>query len=138
MRRLLLLLVASMPLIWACSSWADTDPLFFFYDPYQDPLSQRDEYGILHQMPRLNPTEFAPRHATRLTYYFGSGENLARDPAYVGALQIGLRNNGYYCGPIDGIFSPNVADAIARMQRNYALHVTGTLTVGVRRALHLP
>lgn len=127
-----------MSVMWICSSWADTDPLFFFYDPHQDPLSQRDEYGLLHQMPRLNPTEFAARHATRLTYYFESGENLVRDPAYVGALQIALRNNGYYCGPVDGVFSPGVADAVARMQRNYALHVTGTLTVGVRRALHLP
>jgi hypothetical protein len=89
-------------------------------------------------MPRLNPTDLAPRHSTRIAYYFQSGEQLVHDPAYVGALQIALRNNGYYCGPIDGIFSPQVSYAIARMQRNYALQVTGTLTVGVRRALHLP
>jgi peptidoglycan hydrolase-like protein with peptidoglycan-binding domain len=73
-----------------------------------------------------------------LGYYFESGEQLVHDPAYVGALQVALRNNGYYCGPIDGIFSPRVSDAIARMQKNNSLNVTGTLTVGVRRALHLP
>jgi hypothetical protein len=138
MRRFLLLLVASMPVVWVCSSWAQNDPLFFFYDPHRDPLAQTDEYGVLHQMPQPNQTDLAPRHAVRLAYYFESGDDLVRDPGYVGALQIALRNNGYYCGPIDGIFSPAVADAIAHMQKNYALHVTGTLTLGVRRGLHLP
>ena len=60
-------------------------------------------------MPALNPTDSAPRHSTRFAYYFESGEQLARDPAYVGALQRDLYRNGYYCGPIDGIFSPQVA-----------------------------
>jgi len=59
-------------------------------------------------------------------------------PSYVGALQRGLRRLGYYCGPIDGIFSAEVSNAIAHMQKNYSMRVTGTLTDGVRRALHLP
>ena len=138
MRRFLLLLVASTPLVLLCSSWAQSDPLFFFYDPHRDPLAQTDEYGVLHQMPQPNQTDLAPRYSLRLTYYFKSEEELVRDPAYVGALQVALRNNGYYCGPIDGIFSPAVADAISRMQKNHALHETGTITEGVRRGLHLP
>ncbi|MGH8092909.1 MAG: peptidoglycan-binding domain-containing protein [Chthoniobacterales bacterium] len=109
-----------------------------FYDPGKDPLAPRDEYGLLHQGPRLNPTDFAPRHAFRFDYYFKSSDDLTRDPAYVGALQTILRNHGYYCGPIDGVFSIRVSEAIARMQKNDALHVTGTLTVSVRRTLHLP
>jgi peptidoglycan hydrolase-like protein with peptidoglycan-binding domain len=129
-----LLLVALMPLLLVSSCLAQSDPLFLFHDP----LVQTDEYGVLHQMPRLDQPDFAPRRATRLGYYFESGDNLARDPAYVGALQVALRNNGYYCGPIDGIFSPAVTDAVSRLQKNYALRVSGTLTVGVRRALHLP
>jgi len=71
-------------------------------------------------------------------YYFQSGTSLISDPAYVGALQRDLRRLGYYCGEIDGNFSQDLSGAIARMQKNYSMTVTGTLTVSVRRALHLP
>ena len=71
-------------------------------------------------------------------YYFKSGRELLADPAYVAALQTVLRNRGYYCGPIDGIISESVTEAIARLQKNYAQRVTGWLTVPVRRALNLP
>ena len=54
-------------------------------------------------------------------YYFQSGTSLISDPAYVGALQRDLRRLGYYCGEIDGVFSPGVSDAIARMQKNYSM-----------------
>jgi hypothetical protein len=139
MKRVLLLLVSLGGLVLpVCSCLAESEPLFFFYDPYQDSLARRDEYGLYHQSPQLYPTDFAPRHSVRLAYYFESGERLAHDPAYVGALQFALYKNGYYCGPIDGVFSDRVADAIARLQKNSWLHVTGTITVGVRRVLHLP
>ena len=65
-------------------------------------------------------------------------QQLTTQPAYVGSLQVALRRLGYYCGPIDGIFSAEVEDAIARLQKNYSMRVTGTLTSPVRRALHLP
>ena len=58
--------------------------------------------------------------------------------AYVGALQVALQRNGYYCGPIDGVYGPDVSDAIAKLQKNHSMRVTGTLTDPVRRALHLP
>ena len=29
-------------------------------------------------------------------------------------MQTALKRLGYYCGPIDGVFTPEVADAIAR------------------------
>ena len=103
-----------------------------------DPLAQRDEWGILHQTPNLNQTDFFPRQSWRIYYNFKSGRELLTDAAYVGALQVALRNRGYYCGPIDGIMSEEVSDAIARLQKNYAQSVTGTLTVPVRRALRLP
>jgi peptidoglycan hydrolase-like protein with peptidoglycan-binding domain len=51
---------------------------------------------------------------------------------------LALRALGLYCGPIDGVFSAEVEDAIAHMQKNYSMRVTGTLTVPVRRALYLP
>ena len=102
-----------------------------------DSLAQRDEYGLVHQGPHVDATDFAPRH-WRLCYYFKASEQLILDPAYVGSMQTALRRLGYYCGPVDGVFTPEVADAIARLQKNYSMRVTGTLNDPVRRALHMP
>jgi hypothetical protein len=103
-----------------------------------DPLAQRDEYGLLHQGRHVNATDFAPRYHCRFLYYFKAPEQLIVQPGYVGSMQTALRRLGYYCGPVDGVFTPEVADAIARLQKNYSMRVTGTLTDPVRRALHLP
>ena len=113
---------------------ASDDPFFHSTDP----LAQLDEWGLLHQMPAPNSTDFAPRYCWRPLYYLESGRELIGQPAYVGALQRDLRRLGYYCGPIDGVFSWEVSDAIARLQKNYSMRVTGTLSIPVRRALHLP
>jgi len=108
-----------------------------FFRP-TDSLAQRDEYGLVHQGPNVNATDFAPRYHWRWVYYFKAREQLILDPAYVGSMQTALRRLGYYCGPVDGVFTPVVADAIARLQKNYSMQVTGTLTEPVRRALHMP
>jgi putative peptidoglycan binding protein len=92
-----------------------------------DPLAQRDEWGTTHQTPHVNSTDFAPRY-----------HQLILDPAYVGSMQTALRRLGYYCGPIDGVFTPEVSHAIARLQKNYSMRVTGVLDNPVRRALHMP
>ncbi|MEN3370910.1 MAG: putative peptidoglycan binding domain [Verrucomicrobiota bacterium] len=113
---------------------ASDTPLFHSTDP----LAPQDEWGILHQSPSLYPTDFAHRSGSRWYFYFKSRHELLADPAYVGALQVVLRNRGYYCGPIDGVMSSEVSDAIARVQKNYAQRVNGRLTVPVRRALNLP
>src|SRR5436309_12781465 len=112
----------------------------FFNDnfPAGDPLAQRDEWALLHQGKAVNATDFAPRYKWRWVYYFKAPEQLILQPAYVGSMQTALRRLGYYCGPIDGVFTPEVADAIARLQKNYSLRVTGTLTDPVRRALPMP
>jgi hypothetical protein len=103
-----------------------------------DPLAQRDEWGLVHQGKVVNATDFAPRYRWRFCYYFKAPEQLIVQPAYVGSMQTALHRLGYYCGPIDGIFTPEVGDAIAHLQKNYSMRVTGTLTDPVRRALHLP
>lgn len=103
-----------------------------------DPLAQRDEYGLLHQGKRVYDTDFAPRYKWRWIYYFKANEQLILQPAYVGSMQAALRRLGYYCGPINGVFTAEVSDAIARLQKNYSMQVTGTLTDPVRRALHMP
>jgi len=114
----------------------------FFDRPFfhaTDSLAPRDDWGLLHQSrTTLYETDFARRHGWRPLYYLESGRELIAQPAYVGALQRDLARLGYYCGPIDGVFSLDVSDAIARLQKNYSQRVTGTLTVPVRRVLHLP
>jgi hypothetical protein len=103
-----------------------------------DSLAPRDDNDLLHQMPTVRATDFDRRYTRRWVYYFKGNEELMAQPAYVGALQRDLRRLGYYCGPIDGVFSNDVGDAIARLQKSYSMRVTGTLTDPVRRALHLP
>lgn len=103
-----------------------------------DPLAQRSEWGTMHQTPHVNATDFAPRYSWRWQYYFKGGHQLVLDPAYVGSMQTALRRLGYYCGPVDGVFTAEVSYAIARLQKNYSMRVTGTLTVPVRRALNMP
>ena len=129
---LLAILVCACPMIAA----AQTEDIFIFHS--NDSLAARDEYGLVHQGPVVYPTDIAPRYHWRPLYWLESGHDLMNQPAYVGALQRDLRRLGYYCGEIDGFFSPELSDAIARMQKNYSMRVTGTITIPVRRALHLP
>src|SRR5437870_11301547 len=120
---------------------ADLNDIFFDRPFFHatDSLAPRDDWGLLHQSrTTLYETDFARRHGWRPLYYLESGRELIAQPAYVGALQRDLARLGYYCGPIDGVFSLDVSDAIARLQKNYSQRVTDTLTVPVRRVLHLP
>jgi hypothetical protein len=120
---------------------ADVNDIFFdrpFFH-HTDTLAPRDDWGLLHQSrTTLYETDFAPRYGWRPLYYLESGRELIAKPAYVGALQRDLARLGYYCGPIDGVFSDEVSEAIASLQKNYSQRVTGTLTIPVRRVLHLP
>jgi hypothetical protein len=103
-----------------------------------DPLAQRDEYGLLHQSKPIYPSDLAPRYYVRPLYYLEGHNDLVRKPAYIGAVQAALQRLGYYCGPIDGIYTDEVSTAIAHLQKNSSMRVTGTLTMAVRRALHMP
>ena len=120
---------------------ADLNDIFFdrpFFH-HTDTLAPRDDWGLLHQSrTTLYETDFAFRYSPRAAYYGMSGRQLITQPAYVGALQRDLSRLGYYCGPIDGVFSDEVSEAIASLQKNYSQRVTGTLTIPVRRVLHLP
>lgn len=133
MRKIILLFLVSLART-AGVLQASENPLFHS----SDPLATRDEWGTFHQMPSLNEVDFARRDSSRLFYYSRSGRTLLSDPAYVGSAQVSLQRWGYYCGPIDGLFSSEVGDAIARMQKAYGMRVTGRLTLPVRRALYLP
>jgi hypothetical protein len=131
-KALLAMVVCALPGI-AVAQMEDR-PLFHS----SDSLASRDEWGLVHQSAVVNPTDTAPRFHWRPFYYLEGGRDLVQQPAYVGALQHELARRGYYCGEIDGSFSAEVSDAIARMQKNYSMRVTGTITIPVRRALHLP
>jgi hypothetical protein len=99
------------------------DEEIFDYDSV-DPLAPSDGHGVLHQMPTVRDTDFARRYSRRWIYYFKANEQLMVDPAYVAALQRDLRRLGYYCGPINGLFSDEVSDGLARFQKNYSMRVT--------------
>ena len=105
---------------------------------YGDGLAPRDNWGGLHQSPVVLPTDLEPRYSVRFHYYFKGAGTLQNDPAYVAAAQTALQRLGYYCGEIDGVFGTETGDAIARLQKNSSLRVTGNLNVAVRRALYLP
>lgn len=126
--------VAALLCAFAVTAQAIDEPFFHSTDA----LAPRDDWGLLHQSPVLNSTDFERRYRWRPLYYLESGRELTLKPAYVGSLQRDLQRLGYFCGPIDGIFSAEVSDAIARLQKNYSMRVTGTLTIPVRRALYLP
>ena len=127
-------LIFLLALVATSAAALDDTPLFHS----KNPLAPRDEWGVLHQTPNVDETDYFPRSGSRWYYYFKSRHELLRDPAYVASLQVVLRNRGYYCGPIDGIMSDEISLAIARVQKNYAQRVNGRLTVPVRRALRLP
>ena len=135
MKTAILILCICGSLGFGTASAQDLEELWF---RSSDPLAHRDEYGLLHQSKTVYPTDVAPRYCWRPLYYLEGANDLARKPAYVGALQVSLKRLGYYCGPIDGFFTDDVSEAIARMQKNYSMRVTGTITIPVRRALHLP
>src|SRR5436309_6798738 len=132
--------IALVVILGVAAIIAKTDDYVIIDDIWRstDPLAQRDEYGLLHQSKRVYETDFAPRYKWRWIYYFKANEQLIVQPAYVGSMQTALHRLGYYCGPINGVFTPQVADAIAHLQKNYSMRVTGTLTEPVRRALHMP
>ena|SRR5437868_6265241 len=135
------IVISVMLILIAVIARADINEIFFdrpFFH-HTDTLAPRDDWGLLHQSrTTLYETDFAPRYSPRAAYYGMSGRELITQPAYVGALQRDLARLGYYCGPIDGVFSDEVSEAIASLQKNYSQRVTGTLTIPVRRVLHLP
>ena len=133
LRKQVLLAAVGLAVLGGSACASDT-PLFHSTDS----LAPRDYWGTLHQSPTLYPPDLEHRHYLRPVYWLQFGGELTRQPGYVGALQRDLQRLGYYCGPIDGIYSGEVSYAIARLQKNYSMRVTGTLTIPVRRALHLP
>jgi peptidoglycan hydrolase-like protein with peptidoglycan-binding domain len=58
----------------------------------------------------------------------------ALNPQQAG-LQVALRAQGLYCGPIDAVVGPKTLAAIRAFQRTHGLRITGLADVRMRRAL---
>src|SRR5690348_11500210 len=58
----------------------------------------------------------------------------ALNPQHAG-LQVALRAQGLYLGPIDAIIGPRTAAAVRTFQRVHGLHVTGIADLATRREL---
>ncbi len=58
----------------------------------------------------------------------------ALNPQHAG-LQVALRAQGLYLGPIDAIIGPKTVAAVRAFQRGHGLHVTGIADLGTRRQL---
>ncbi len=136
MKRIALVLIVGLGAVVARADEFD----IVDYGIFRSTILWRNETNgdLVHQTPHVNATDFAPRYAWRWEYYFKARQQLLLDPAYVGSLQTALHRLGYYCGPVDGVFTPEVSYAIARLQKNYSMRVTGNLDTPVRRALHMP
>jgi LysM repeat protein len=58
----------------------------------------------------------------------------ALNPQHAG-LQVALRAQGLYLGPIDAIIGPKTVEAVRAFQRGHSLHVTGVADLSTRREL---
>jgi LysM repeat protein len=58
----------------------------------------------------------------------------ALNPQHAG-LQVALRAQGLYLGPIDAIIGPRTVAAVREFQRSHSLHVTGIADLATRREL---
>jgi LysM repeat protein len=56
------------------------------------------------------------------------------NPQHAG-LQVALRAQGLYLGPIDAIIGPKTVAAVRAFQRNHGLHISGIADLGTRREL---
>ena len=82
-------------------------------------------------------------------YYVGDPDNVPADyqgtatsapapDATVENVQTQLTQQGYYGGPIDGLFGPTTRDALARYQTGKDLNVTGSLSPDTLESFGLP
>ena len=53
-------------------------------------------------------------------------------------VQLALRAYGYYSGAIDGVVGPETKTSLMKMQKDYKIPVTGTITPEVIDALNIP
>ena len=109
--------------------WFGLDPGFFPWDYY--PYYAYDYY----------PYDYYPGYYADVEpYYYNEGvysETPVTDPT-VNAVQTELIQQGYYNGPVDGIYGPATRDAVAKYQIAKNLEVNGSLSPDTLKSLGLP
>jgi hypothetical protein len=109
--------------------WFGLDPGFFPWDYY--PYYAYDYY----------PYDYYPGYYADVEpYYYDEGvysDTPVQDPT-VSAVQTDLTQQGYYNGPVDGIYGPATRDAVAKYQIAKGLDVTGSLSPATLQSLQLP
>jgi hypothetical protein len=109
--------------------WFGLDPGFFPWDYY--PYYAYDYY----------PYDYYPGYYADVEpYYYNEGvysDEPVRDQT-VATVQTDLTQQGYYSGPIDGIYGPSTRDAVAKYQIAKNLNVTGSLSADTLKSLGLP
>jgi hypothetical protein len=64
----------------------------------------------------------------------GNSDKFKKIVMYV---QLALLDYGYFNGKVDGVFSPEMRLALTKLQTDYGLKVTGTITPQVLDSLHI-
>lgn len=109
--------------------WFGLDPGFFPWDYY--PYYAYDYY----------PYDYYPGYYADVEpYYYNEGvysNTPVQDPT-VSAVQSKLVQQGYYGGPVDGIYGPTTRDAVAKYQIAKNLDVTGSLSPDTLQSLGVP
>jgi len=114
---------------WDGGAWIGLDDGFYPWDYF--PYYAYDYY----------PYDYYPgSYADTEPYYYDNGvysSTPMRDPT-VATVQTELTQQGYYGGPVDGIYGPATRDAVAKYQIAKNLEVTGSLSPDTLTALGLP
>jgi hypothetical protein len=109
--------------------WFGLDPGFFPWDYY--PYYAYDYY----------PYDYYPGYYADVEpYYYNEGvysDTPVSDPT-VATVQTDLTQQGYYGGPVNGIYGPATRDAVAKYQIAKNLDVTGSLSPDTLKSLGLP
>ncbi|MFT3988988.1 His-Xaa-Ser repeat protein HxsA [Aestuariivirga sp.] len=101
--------------------------------------------GYLYDPPPYTPPVYTPNLYSTPTYTPPAQKpplvtlpgNSNKFKAIVIQVQLALIAYGYYAGEADGKVGPDTRDALSRMQTDYGLKVTGTITPQVLDALRI-
>src|SRR5438874_6330312 len=109
--------------------WCGLDDGFFPWDYY--PYYTYDYY----------PYDYYPGYYADVEPYYYNENVYSNTPMVdptVNAVQTELTQQGYYNGPVDGIYGPATRDAVAKYQIAKGLDVTGSLSPDTLQSLGLP
>jgi His-Xaa-Ser repeat protein HxsA len=84
-----------------------------------------------------SPSATAPKAAPNIAPDAATAQAAEKFKDTVRVVQLALQTYGYYTGAVDGFVGPDTSTAISKMQADYGLKVTGTVTPEVLNALKI-